>query len=120
MDRALAIEADDAGAVTVVRCVGEIDISTRRDLRTALNAALEKGPTSIRIDLTAVTFIDSTGLSCLYDMQEHCDHANVPLEMTVPPDGSVRRLFMITSAHRLFNLTEAADVAGPADASAPR
>ena len=102
----------------MVRCAGEIDISTCGDLRAALNAALEKDR-AVRIDLMAVSFMDSTGLSCLWEMQERCNHAHVPLEMTVPAVGSVRRLFMITSAHRLFNLTELGDAAEAANESAP-
>jgi anti-anti-sigma factor len=47
--------------VSVVRLCGDIDLSTSDQLSTVCAAALERG-LPVRLDLSAVTFIDSTAL----------------------------------------------------------
>ncbi|MFB7756695.1 STAS domain-containing protein [Streptomyces sp. NPDC056121] len=54
----------DRGAVEVVALAGELDIETAPDARVTLGAALRSGR-SVVLDLSGVTFADSTALSLL-------------------------------------------------------
>jgi anti-anti-sigma factor len=58
---AVTIEGRDA-SVTVS---GAVDIATVDTLRSALDEALASQPEALSVDLTGVTFIDSTGLAAL-------------------------------------------------------
>jgi anti-sigma B factor antagonist len=64
MDGTLEVHLDQSGETPVVRVVGEVDIATAPVLR----ARLEQLPAPTRrvvVDLSEVTFLDSTGLSVL-------------------------------------------------------
>jgi anti-sigma B factor antagonist len=52
------------GAVRLVLS-GEVDCATAPRLRRALDAAFASGPRAVTVDLLAVTFLDSAGLSAL-------------------------------------------------------
>ncbi|WP_162795098.1 STAS domain-containing protein [Nonomuraea lactucae] len=54
------------GGVTVVRLSGELDIATAAELRLAMIEAVSAaGPPRVVIDVEAVDFCDSTGLSLI-------------------------------------------------------
>jgi len=53
------------GEGTVVRPSGEIDIATVEPFRHAVREALAQQPPNLVLDLTDVTFLDSSGLSVL-------------------------------------------------------
>lgn len=81
---------------------GEIDAATCG----ALTAALEAdGPGTIScIDLSGVTFMDSSGLRVLIAHQETLADTNRRLEVR-DPSRSVRRLMEITGLARDFEIT---------------
>jgi anti-sigma B factor antagonist len=53
------------GAHTVIEVTGEVDMSTSGPLRDSLLALINRGVTSLVVDLRPVTFIDSTGVGTL-------------------------------------------------------
>src|SRR4051812_35592530 len=53
---------------SLVRVNGDIDASSSPTLRDALMALLDVGQRTISIDLTDVTFIDSTGVGVVIDL----------------------------------------------------
>lgn len=53
------------GDVMVVKVDGEIDVSNAADLRNALTSVLDGPAGDIEIDLTNVSYIDSTGIGVL-------------------------------------------------------
>lgn len=53
-----------------VRCVGEFDAANRTMLQGALDRAAASGP-GFQIDLSAVTFVDSSILNALFDVARH-------------------------------------------------
>lgn len=50
---------------TVVQVWGEIDVLTARSLQTTIDKALDTEPPRVVVDLTHVSFIDSSGLHVL-------------------------------------------------------
>src|SRR3954468_19964407 len=61
----LEVHVDHGGDVATVRIVGEIDLSSSTQLNRALDAALDRAPTRLRLDLTDVPFMDTTGVAVL-------------------------------------------------------
>ena len=57
------------GNTSTVAVEGEIDLSTVDELRSAVTRAAEDGTEQVRLDLTAVKFIDSTGLGGLLQLR---------------------------------------------------
>jgi anti-sigma B factor antagonist len=68
--RSFAIAEAPAGTAGLVLIVaGELDMATVPDLRTRLDKAVAAGVIGIVVDLTRVTFIDSTSLAALLAAQ---------------------------------------------------
>jgi anti-sigma B factor antagonist len=61
----LSVSTRSADGCTVVSVAGDIDISTSPALRTALASATSGGTGPVVVDLTAVSFVDSTALGVL-------------------------------------------------------
>jgi len=65
MDGDLTITTVHADGVTTVAVVGEVDLATADQLSTAGLEAVAVRPRALVVDLTAVPFMDSTGLGHL-------------------------------------------------------
>jgi serine/threonine-protein kinase RsbW len=59
--------ADENGAEAVFRLTGDLDFRTVGPARTALTEALGRSSGELVVDLSAVDFIDSSGLSALHE-----------------------------------------------------
>ncbi len=59
------LETSDLGGVRLLRVDGEVDIATAPTLREAVESILAGDPVAVVIDLSAVPFLDSTGLGVL-------------------------------------------------------
>ena len=81
---------------------GDLDVADVPALRGALQALLDDHPTTLTIDLAAVTFLDCSGLSVL--VRANNDPSTDLLLQSVP--GCVRRLLQATGLDGVFALTE--------------
>lgn len=53
--------------VTVIAVDGDVDMSTSPDLRTVLVPAFQKGISHVVVDLSGVSYIDSSGIATLVE-----------------------------------------------------
>jgi len=91
------------GPLTVVTTAGELDLSNAGDLRGCLSGALDGGAVRLVIDMSDVTFVDSTILSVLVGTRNRLSQVNG--ELTVVCDAeSVLRVFRMTALDRLFTI----------------
>ena len=79
------------GTSEALRLAGEIDLAVADELTEALRTSIESGTMSV--DLSAVTFMDSTGLKILLSAGNQLNGQG-PLVL-LRPSGSVRRLLDI-------------------------
>jgi anti-anti-sigma factor len=68
----LSISAERRGAVFYVAPAGELDIATAEQLERELRSAEQSDAETIVLDLSGLTFIDSTGLRVVLDFNERC------------------------------------------------
>src|SRR3954447_5287768 len=95
----------------LVSLEGEHDLSTPQDLRDELRAIFRPG-TTVVIDLTRATFIDSSTLGVLikadrYAQEHACEQVGIVIAEDTPPE----RLFALVGAHRVFTTFTSADEA---------
>jgi anti-sigma B factor antagonist len=115
----LAITTKQAGRWTVVSVAGEIDIATVPQLRPALEAAVSSGG-PVTVDLSGVTFMDSTGLGVLIQALKHSQVAGGAFHLVVT-QPNVKKVLEITGLTELFSIFESQAEAlawadsGPAD-----
>jgi anti-sigma B factor antagonist len=81
--------------LTVVSPVGELDLASATALRGAIERALCVDATTVRIDLAAVTFLDSTALAVIVEGWRNASGRGVRYELTNPMPN-VRRVLEIT------------------------
>ena len=98
--------ARDGDAATVV-AEGEIDLASSPDLRSELQALLDGGVRTLVLDLSGVTFIDSSGLGVLVGVlkriEEEGDDGGLEIRGLT---GPARKVFEITGLHEVFVITE--------------
>ena len=100
MDDDLTITTAREGTTAIVTASGEIDLSNAGDLRTAVTDAAQ-GCDRLRLDLTGVEFIDSTGLGGLLELRSTLRSRSVTLEI-VAGEGPVRQAVEITGLAELL------------------
>jgi anti-anti-sigma factor len=86
---------DVQGDVGVVAISGELDLADVDELSSALGEAAERS-SSVVIDVSQVSFIDSTALAALLRANDELGSGGVPMVLACPP-GPVRRLLTMTS-----------------------
>jgi anti-sigma B factor antagonist len=97
--------------VPVVAAPAEIDVTTAEQLRSVLLEAASHGHTTVVVDMTRTWFCDSCGLSVLVRAHKRALGVGGELRLVIPPQGTVFRIFALTSLYRFIprfdSLTEA-------------
>jgi anti-anti-sigma factor len=85
------------GGTRVVTLRGELDAHDAPALRTTFSEALEDAPAQplVVLDLTQVTFLDSTALGCIVGLLRRIGEAEGELRVVLPGTPTVR-IFEIT------------------------
>ena len=91
------------GGVHIVNVSGEIHVTTAPQFRDELNTVIESGGTKLVLDLSAVEFIDSTGLSVLLNGLRLVSQRKGRMAL-VCRNRTVLRLFQITSLDATFDI----------------
>lgn len=90
--------------VTIV-LTGEIDASNAATITTQVERALGSGARDIVVDLTDVSFFDSTGLGALIAARTACGDGGAALSLRAP-SPQVRRILDLTATASLFPLSD--------------
>jgi anti-sigma B factor antagonist len=95
VDSPLAVERVSRDDVELVSVEGEIDVGTASRLIGLLNQLVLDARRSVVIDLSAVDFMDSTGLALLINAQRRLTRRSKGFAVVCPP-GPLLRVFEIT------------------------
>ena len=106
------------GQVTIVTPSGEVDIATSVPLKEALNDLVLHGQVHLIVDLSDVTFLDSTALGVLIGTRRKA-HTFKGSFALVCNNERLMRLFTITSLDKVFTFYPTLDEALPAQTPAP-
>jgi anti-sigma B factor antagonist len=107
----LEVLTTEREGVPVVSAKGEIDVSSSARLREHLSAL----PGDVRravVDLTEVTFLDSTGLGVLVAGWKRCDEVGGSLDLVVA-SPRVGKVLEITGLDSIFTIFQSIDKAFP-------
>jgi anti-sigma B factor antagonist len=97
------------GDAIIVRADGEADTVTAPILRKEFNAAMDEvaEPAYLVVDMTGVTFIDSTGLAELIRANQRCETGHIPLHLVV--SAELQRILELTGLIEIFVIAESVD-----------
>jgi len=106
----LKLRAHDIGEVAVLSATGEIDVFTAPDLDEEIARLVSEGRSTLVVDLSQVTFLDSTGLGVLVKGLKATREAGGGLRLVVTTDR-IRKIFDITGLDAAMPLFDTVDAA---------
>jgi len=92
----LEITLGDQGEVHA-RLRGELDMETVDAIRARLGAAITSGTTALVVDLSRVTFMDSSGVELLFRLRAQLDMRQMALRIVLPRESPIRRTLEVTN-----------------------
>jgi anti-sigma B factor antagonist len=98
-------EERPAPDVTVLVVHGDADLHTSPELRERLGAAIDAGDSSIVVDLTKTSFLDSTALGVLLGAVKRLGAGEARIQVVVSRP-EIRRIFEITLLDQVLPLAE--------------
>jgi anti-sigma B factor antagonist len=110
----LDVTSEDRNGLVFVALRGELDLSTVGKVQDELHRVEAASPPIVVLDLSRLTFLDSTGLRCLVTADERARDAGRRVVIVRGPDA-VQRVFSITRLEdRLEMVDDPSSVAEPA------
>jgi anti-sigma B factor antagonist len=82
---------DDGGTACIVLS-GQVDLAARSEIEGAMEAAMAAGPAAVRVDLSAVTFLDSSGIAALIMGFREAEAAEIPFTVVGGPPPVMRAI----------------------------
>jgi anti-sigma B factor antagonist len=104
------VTSREVGDRTVVSVSGEIDVYTASVLREELATLIEDGHHDVLVDLTAVRFMDSTGLGVLVGALKKVRGFGGRLQLVIDSERLLK-VFRITALTQVFTIHETLDEA---------
>src|SRR4051794_6742132 len=106
MVRRFSLEAAHHETRSLITASGELDLASSPKLVIACREALRGGALTLVVNLSDVTFMDSSGLAGLINVHRSARRAGAQLTV-VCPGGPVRELFAVSGTESLFGLQPA-------------
>jgi anti-anti-sigma factor len=97
----LRIEMELDGHQAHVRCSGEIDQSRADELTQHLGNAMASGANDVVLDMTEVTFLDSTGLQRVIIGATECE--SLGLRFSLRPSPRVQRMLEVAGVRDIVH-----------------
>jgi anti-anti-sigma factor len=88
----LQIVVSEQGATTVIALEGEWDLAQQPATRDAVRKALERPPERLVLDLSRLSFIDSSGVHGVIDLSMRAARQGIGLAI-IPGPRAVQRVF---------------------------
>jgi anti-anti-sigma factor len=88
----LRIAVSEQDSSTTVRLDGEWDLAAQQAARDAVRDALSRQPARVILDLSGLTFIDSSGIHIVVELLKRAGELNIGL-VIIPGPRAVQRIF---------------------------
>ncbi len=111
MSSALHHTTVESGEICVIALEGEIDLSNARSLREELLASLPERSLALVLDVSGLTYMDSRGISLLFELGRSLNARRRRLLLAVPETSHLNRLFEITELPRAVPIERTRDAA---------
>jgi anti-sigma B factor antagonist len=101
----LEVRSEDRNGLVHVSLVGELDLSTVAKVQDELRRVEDAAPPTVVLDLSKLTFLDSTGLRCIVTADERARDAGRRIVIVRGPDP-VQRVFSITRLEERLEMVD--------------
>jgi anti-anti-sigma factor len=86
----IAVDVQRGAGGAIVTVGGELEFGTAAALRTALSELAQEGDDRVVVDLAALHFVDSSGLSLLVQAKQRFESLGRPFELRRPTERVIR------------------------------
>ncbi len=107
----LVVTPDTSGPVPVARISGEIDLANAPRLRDEVLALAVGDVHGLIVDLTEVSYLDSSGVKILFRLASDLRQHDQTLLVTVPVGSPLRRVLKITRFDEVAPICDDLDAA---------
>jgi anti-sigma B factor antagonist len=107
----LEVRTEDRNGLVHVALVGELDLSTVAKVQDELLRVEADSPPTMVVDLSKLTFLDSTGLRCIVTADERAREQGRRMVIVRGPDA-VQRVFSITRLEERLEIVDDAGAVG--------
>jgi anti-sigma B factor antagonist len=114
----LTLSTHASGDVTIIEATGEMDMATAPQLREEIIDLVTAGPRRVLLDVSRVSFLDSSGLSVLVGGLKRLREHGATLEL-VGPQERVLKVLRITGLTKTFTIFDTVDAALAQGINAP-
>jgi len=98
------IQTATHGGVVMLNLTGKLDACSDVKFQATIKRLVEKNFNRIFIEMSALTFLDSTGLGAC--MKAHrAVHENGGALIFISPSNPVQKVFRVTGADKIFNIS---------------
>lgn len=105
---ALDIRVEERGSWSILRLTGDLDLATSPNLREAIIRLIDEGTRQIVVDLSALEFMDSSGLGVLVAALKRVRENGATLNL-VAGGEKILKLFRITGLLQVFRIDSSVD-----------
>lgn len=109
MNELAEVMATDLGEARLVSISGEIDLSNARDVMEVVGDAVRSGVSVVVVDLSGVTFLDSSGIAALFRLADRIRLSRQELRLVVPRGAPIRRVLELTRVTTVIPTQETLD-----------
>ncbi len=99
-ERLVELDLEERGEVVVARVTGELDIAESEQTGEAIGSRVNSSALGLVVDLTDLSFIDSSGIAMLFGLVRQLSAKRQVLRVAVRPGGPVARVLEIVEFGR--------------------
>ena len=111
MNDLIGVEIQQRDEVVVARLTGELDISVAEPTGRKIAQALPSSARGVVVDMSALEFMDSSGVSMLFSLARQVGSHRQQLRVVAPPGRPVSRVLEIVEFDRAAPVREDVDSA---------
>jgi anti-anti-sigma factor len=115
---ALDIRTEDDVVVASLR--GEIDLANARAIGSLVAGAVPNDATGVVLDLSDVTYLDSSGVHLVFDLSERLSGRQQRLALAVPEGSRIRRVLDLVNVQAALPVELTADAAAAVARQPPK
>ena len=103
------VELDHRDSIGVARLSGDVDIAQAGALRKQLLSAVRNDDLGLVVDLSDARYIDSVGVSLLFELAERLAGRQLRFAVVMPEEGLVERVLTIVNLDSVAEVHRALD-----------
>lgn len=105
------VEFDHRDSIGVARLSGDVDITQASSMRKQLLSAVRNEDLGLVVDLSGARYIDSVGVSLLFELAERLAARQLRFAVVMRPDGLVERVLTIVNLNSVAEVHPGLDEA---------